>query len=496
MMKHVSEFLRLSAKNFSTKTAVVCGDKSINFKVLDELSDKVASEILRANIKKEPIFILLPKDIWCIVAFFGVIKSGNFYAIIDENSPKERLLSVTHKIKPKLLITSKNFDFSFLNIKTIFDSDFKNFKTDTALLNTAKSTFLDVDLAYILFTSGSTGTPKGFAVNHKNLIDYATWAVECFGINSTDNVANQAHFHFDKSVLDIYPSILSGATLHILKGQDWAFPDKIMGYFKDKNITQTGITPQIINYFANTNALIALPHLKRVFISGEITPVKQVKMWINAYKNAKIINLYGASEITGVCSYFVCERELKDDEILPIGKACENTEILLLSDDLNQIFTPYKKGEIYVRGSCVSSGYYNDNELTKMAFVQNPLNDKFIDLVYKTGDIGYFNENYELVCAGRADNQIKLKGHRIELGEIECVLSTHEGVKNVACVFENERIFAFYESEIELDLREFLSIKLPKYMLPRHFIRVSKFKLNNNTKIDRKILKQIAKDFK
>ncbi|EOZ3533503.1 AMP-binding protein, partial [Campylobacter upsaliensis] len=135
-------------------------------------------------------------------------------------------------------------------------------------------------------------------------------------------------------------------------------------------------------------------------------------------------NLYGPTEITDVCCFYKVDREFKDDELLPIGKACKNTELLVFDENKNFINEAGKKGELYVRGTSLSLGYYNDIEKTKAAFIQNPLHHNYLDLLYKTGDIVAYNEFGELLCYGRLDNQIKFKGHRIELGEIEAVLNS------------------------------------------------------------------------
>ncbi|EOW0927091.1 AMP-binding protein, partial [Campylobacter upsaliensis] len=135
-------------------------------------------------------------------------------------------------------------------------------------------------------------------------------------------------------------------------------------------------------------------------------------------------NLYGPTEITDVCCFYKVDREFKDDELLPIGKACKNTELLVFDENKNFINEAGKKGELFVRGTSLSLGYYNDIEKTKAAFIQNPLHHNYLDLLYKTGDIVAYNEFGELLCYGRLDNQIKFKGHRIELGEIEAVLNS------------------------------------------------------------------------
>ena len=191
-----------------------------------------------------------------------------------------------------------------------------------------------------------------------------------------------------------------------------------------------------------------------------------------------------------MCAFYKVDRAFKDDELLPIGKACANTELLVFDENLNLIDEKQigVKGELFVRGSCLSLGYFNDKQKTKQAFIQNPLHSNYLDLLYKTGDIVAYNEFGELLCFGRIDNQIKIKGHRVELGEIEAVLNSHKSVKNSACIFKDELIIAFYESENELDLKGFLASKLPSYMIPAKFIKIDKFVLNQNGKIDRKAL--------
>ncbi|MBZ7970857.1 AMP-binding protein, partial [Campylobacter sp. RM3125] len=182
----------------------------------------------------------------------------------------------------------------------------------------------------------------------------------------------------------------------------------------------------------------------------------------------------------------------KDDELLPIGKACKNTELLVFDENMNYISTKEigKKGELYIRGTSLSLGYYNDKEKTNKAFIQNPLHDNYLDLLYKTGDIVAYNEFEELLCYGRADNQIKYMGHRIELGEIENIINSHDKVRNSACIFKEE-IICFYESKEEIDFRMFLKDKLPLYMIPKHFKRIDSFKLNQNGKIDRGYYKEL-----
>ena len=219
-------------------------------------------------------------------------------------------------------------------------------------------------------------------------------------------------------------------------------------------------------------------------------PIKQLNMWQKALPHAIFANLFGPTELANICCYYLVNRILSEDEVIPIGNACKNIELLVFDENMRLITKPHVKGELYARGTCLSVGYYNDPEKTAEAFIQNPLQNAYEEKIYKTGDIVAYNEYGELVCYGRIDSQIKLKGHRIELGEIEAALSSHESIKRVACVFKNNEITAFYESDKELNnLNDFLAKKIQHYMLPRHFKWIKSFVLNSNGKIDRQKLK-------
>lgn len=492
MIRSVCDFLDNSALKFPNKIAFVEGQKSINYKDFNKITSAVASKILEFLIKKEPILIILPKGIDALISMFGVAKSGNFYSIIDEKMPRERVEKIITKLRPKLIITSKELYFDY-GIPVIFSDDFATFSANQTALNAVN--IIDTDLLYVLFTSGSTGEPKGVAITHKSVVDFVFWLKEAFNVGENEILANQSPLYFDLSIFDIFGTIACGACIHLIQNQLFAFPAKIAEYLSKNKISMIFWVPSVLIYFANTNAFACanLSSLKKVLFCGEIMPTKQLNMWSKALPNITYANLYGPTEATDACSYYVINREFKDDEPLPIGKPCKNTEFLVFDDEM-RLITPdeiYHKGELYVRGTCLSVGYYNDPEKTAEVFIQNPLQNAYEEKIYKTGDIVAYNEYGELVCYGRIDSQIKLKGHRIELGEIETALNSHENIRRSACVFKDNEIITFYESNKELDcLKDFLGGKIPAYMIPRKFFHAKELPQNPNGKIDRKALKQ------
>ncbi|WP_270965762.1 AMP-binding protein, partial [Campylobacter upsaliensis] len=410
-----------------------------------------------------------------------------------EKMPLERIEKIIKVLKPKAFITSKSLNLK-LDLPTLYTEDFESYERDEEALIKARLKHIDTNLLYVFFTSGSTGLPKGVSISHKSVIDYAFWVSEEFELDENEIIANQAPLYFDNSILDIFPTIKEGGSVHLVPNSLFAFPLKVLEYLENEGVNTIFWVPSVLIYFANTQALekFKLEKLKKVLFCGEIMPNKQLNYWRTHLPHTLFANLYGPTEITDVCCFYKVDREFKDDELLPIGKACKNTELLVFDENKNFINEVGKKGELFVRGTSLSLGYYNDIEKTKAAFIQNPLHHNYLDLLYKTGDIVAYNEFGELLCYGRIDNQIKFKGHRIELGEIEAVLNSHEKIKNSACIFKDDKLIAFYESEEELDLKGFCKQKLPPYMIASSFVRVEKFALNANGKIDRKILSERA----
>ncbi|WP_270972177.1 amino acid adenylation domain-containing protein [Campylobacter upsaliensis] len=493
MICHIDDFLQKSVKKFPQKMLFKeMGGVNITYKEFDDLSQKLASEILRVlkpSVLQQGVLIILPKSINTLISFFGVAKSGNFYTLLDEKMPLERIEKIISVLKPKAFITSKSLNYK-LDLPTLYTEDFESYERDEEALAKARLRHIDTNLLYVFFTSGSTGVPKGVSISHKSVIDYAFWVSEEFELDENEIIANQAPLYFDNSILDIFPTIKEGGSVHLVPNSLFAFPLKVLEYLENEGVNTIFWVPSVLIYFANTQALekFTLKKLKKVLFCGEIMPNKQLNYWRAKLPNTLFANLYGPTEITDVCCFYKVNREFKDEELLPIGKACKNTELLVFDENKNLINEAGKKGELFVRGTSLSLGYYNDTEKTKAAFIQNPLHNNYLDLLYKTGDIVAYNEFGELLCYGRLDNQIKFKGHRIELGEIEAVLNSHAKIKNSACIFKDDKLIAFYESDEELDLKGFCKQKLPPYMIASSFVRVEKFALNANGKIDRKVL--------
>ena len=237
-----------------------------------------------------------------------------------------------------------------------------------------------------------------------------------------------------------------------------------------------------------------LTSLRKIFFAGEVFPTKPLNIWRARLANALFVNLYGPIEITVDCTYFLLDRDFADDAPIPIGTPCANSDVFIISEE-NKLVEPGEIGELCVRGSSLALGYYNNPEQTAKAFVQNPLNQAYPEIIYRTGDLVHTNELGEIMFDGRRDFQIKHQGYRIELSEIETAVQALPEILNACVLYQKEKkaIVLFFESDADLTskhLRTALQSRLPKYMLPTIFIKVDEMPRNPNGKIDRQKLSE------
>lgn len=490
------EYLIVTTERFPQKLAVIDETGSYTFQRLLSNGKDLALRLKELGCAHSPVGVFLHKSKEMIAAFSGINLYGSFYVPLDTEQPASRILNILSVLQSKIIVTDKDhiakipkqWEGTVILIEDIFTNDDK--------INCVRNIFessgvIDTDPIYSIFTSGSTGTPKGVVVNHRGVIDYIDWAVDTFKIDETTVIGNQAPFYFDNSTLDIYLMYATGATLNIIPEGNFAFPAKLVDYLNDNRITFVFWVPFVLVTVANFKILDKkIPTtLRDVFFAGEVMPCRQLNYWRQHLPGCRYVNLYGPTEITVDCSYYIVDRNFKDDDSLPIGKPCKNTDILILKDR-KTICKRGELGEICVRGSSLANGYYKNPEKTAEAFIQNPLNDSYPELIYCTSDLGYINEYGEIMFVGRSDSQIKHKGYRIELGEIETAVIGSHLVEAGCIVYDKakQRIVLIYSNSEEIkpaDIRKALSDKIPAYMLPTSLIRQDEMKRNSNDKIDR-----------
>lgn len=506
-MNSAVRLLDSAAEMYGVKTALCDVESEITYSEYRRISLRIGTSLIERNKRAAeiaPVIVYLDKSIKCLTSFMGILYSGNPYVPVAADIPLQRLEKIIENLNPQFIITDSKKAEALSSIEMgqtqvlIYD-DLADTDADEELVYKTLNKVIDTDPIYIMYTSGSTGVPKGVTVCHKGVVDYVEWTSQTFGLNETDIFANQAPFYFDNSIFDIYGCLITGAKMIIIPEALATFQNKLPEFLKDNDVTTIFWVPTFMINVANSGALtdVQLPKLKRALFCGEVMPNTQLNIWRKALPDITYANLYGPTEITDVCSYYIVDRKFEDHEPLPIGKACENMRIVILDDDNKQAKVG-EKGELCVIGTGVALGYWNNPEQTEKAFCQNPLNTSYNEWLYRTGDIAYISEDGLIMYAGRKDHQIKIKGNRVELGEIETAAMCIDGINNVCAIFdeENERIVLFIESELEFKLRlvnKELLKHIPKYMLPAEIVVMKNLPHTANDKINRVELKKSLK---
>lgn len=501
MINNVLQYLENDALRYADKVALEDENDKVTYAEYVEYAKKIGTFIsTKVNGKmNQPIAVLIERNIKSVISFMGVIYSGNFYVPIDSTMPAERIELIYKTLNPILVIDARGKgEGSEESVK--YEAIVSEWVIDETILQKIRRNAIDADPIYAVFTSGSTGVPKGVVACHKSVMDLVGSFEEAFQFNEKAVFGNQAPFDYDGSVKDIYNALYVGGTVKVIPKKYFKTPKLLVNYLCEREINVLIWAASALRIVSDFKALeeCELPKLSHVMFSGEVMPVKSINYWIDKIPTARYVNLYGPTEITCNCTYYEINRRFENDEKLPIGKAFRNTRVILRNEKNEVIGGVGVEGEICVIGTCLSLGYWNNVEKTKEAFLNNPAITAYESKMYATGDMGYYNEEGDIMFASRRDFQIKHMGHRIELGEIEVALNALPCLAISCCLYDKEskKIICFYQSEQECkkEIVMGLSKKLPKYMWPNVYIHYKELPTSKTGKIDRVKLAQTIKE--
>ena len=499
MQTNILEYLEGSVARCPEKVAFADAETQLTFAEVSDRAKRIGSALLAKNHKGGSVVVFMRKHPTTLTAFFGTIYAGCYYVPLDDEMPRHRIELIIKTLDPGILIcddTTKAIAEELEYPGTICHYDeLAACEVNEAALAEVRAQQLDIDPIYIVFTSGSTGIPKGVMACHRSVIDYVEHLCDVLKFDEDTIFGNQTPLYFDAYLKEVMPTLKYGATTILIPKQLFMFPIKLVEFINEHKINTLCWVVSALTMISafRTFDTVKPEYLRTIAFASEVFPMKQFKIWRSVLPNARFINLYGPTETTGICCYYEVDREFEDHETLPIGGPFRNTQIILL-DENDKVPAVGEQGEICVRGTRLTLGYYRNPEKTAEAFVQNPLNKIYPELIYRTGDLGKLNERGELEFAGRKDYQIKHMGHRIELGEIEVIVNMHPDVRSACCIFDGEKkkIVLYYTGDISLaDVTAYIKSKLPRYMVPNVTRQLESLPLTPNGKIDRNLLKKL-----
>lgn len=501
MITDILQYLDRAAEIFPDRIAYEEEHAQITFQELKRRADCMGTALLKRECTHGTIAIYMKKGIDMVSAFLGTASADNSYCPLDLAMPMERLNVILDTLEPCALCVSRDLQKQAQQLgysgKILIYEELIQETADGSLLTEVRKGRTDMNPLYIIFTSGSTGVPKGVVLPQRAVIDYMEWAKHRFQFTEKDRMGNQAELFFDLSVQDVYAPIVSGCCTVFFSPGIFSRPAELIKKLEEKAITITLWTPSAYGMVSSLDAISGiLPSaLRLVMFCGEVMPCKVLNYWRKKLPEATYVNLYGPTEAALACTYYVIEKQFSDEDILPIGVPCENTAVLVLDENDKEI-KPNQEGkefvgELCIRGTSLALGYYKNQSKTAEVFVQNPLNQAYMDLIYRTGDLVYWSEG-NLMYVSRKDFQIKHMGYRIELGEIECACSALSGIAECACVYrsESKRIVLYYTGTVwdNREMKTKLAERVPHYMVPNRIIHLEEMPHNRNGKIDRKEL--------
>ena len=496
--KCVHELFERQAAKTPDLTAVVHQGRTLTYRELNERANQVAHFLRTRGVGPETLIgVCQNRTPELVISLLGIWKAGGAYIPLDPTYPADRLSFMMKDSAAKFLVTTSELSKLFPSATEntiLIDSDWdKIAKESTA--NPAPSA-TPANLAYVMYTSGSTGTPKGAMILHGGLANYLTWAIRTYGAVEGGSVPVHSSISFDLTVTSMYPALLAGGNIELLPEDVGA--QSLLASLRRAERNLVKITPAHLELLSQEIRPSEAAAMTKVFvIGGENLLAENLRLWREHAPKTRLINEYGPTEtVVGCCIYEVRAEDPRSGSVI-IGRPIANTQLYILDSHKNPVPAGVA-GELYIGGDGVARGYLNRPELTAQKFIPDPFSGREGALLYRTGDLARYRKDGNLEFLGRIDSQVKVRGYRIELGEIEAALMEAPGVKLCAVLAREDepgdKQLVAYAVPAEggklavEEIRQFLQKKLPKYMVPAHFVVLDSFPLTTNGKVDRKAL--------
>ena len=495
-----------SAALYPHKDAFRYKKSAITFEVLALQTNQLARLLLETGLNKgDRVGIYMNRCLETAIAIYGIMKAGGVYVPLNPSTPASQISFVINDCGIRHIITepvsAKKLDVADTGVTHIigYQSDWPVNMISWEEVKTMPSDYKDVnmlgqDLAYMMYTSGTTGTPKGIMHTHYSGLSYANLSAELYSLNDQDIVGSHASIHFDVSTFSYFTAPLAGATTVIVPDAHTKMPVSLAKLIEEENISvwYSVVLPLLQILQSGVIDEINFSALRWVLFCGEPFPVKHLKSLMEKWPQATFSNVYGPAEVNQ-CTFHHLSSPEEVDSSVPLGKAWNNTELLVLDEDGNTV-DKEGVGELLVRSETMMRGYWNKPELTEKSLYTRTQNSRLEEVFYKTGDLVEIRNN-NLYFLGRKDRQVKIRGYRVELDGVEATISEHPDVEEVAVFASAKGQTATIDAIIipkdgadclEKSIMQFVQSRLPAYSIPEHFFFSEKIPRTNAGKIDYK----------
>lgn len=477
---------------FPDRVAIAFGDQRMSYRELNQESNKLANYLVQTyNIRPDDVVALMvDRSERLIIAMLAILKSGAAFLPIDPELPVERRKFMLEDAAVKVVLTTADFSLSFQDCAVdLFALDLQMPLLDTSSDNRPGEDLSNA-LAYVIYTSGSTGLPKGCQIEHRSIVNYIEWANHHYLQGDAGNFGLFTPISFDLTLTTIFCALTSGGMLEIFDPRETVDAILAACFSKETTINVLKLTPSHITLIEKL--ALKSTNIECIIVGGEELTNKHIDILFDVDSEIKIFNEYGPTEATVGC---VVKKIVDRHVPVAIGNPIANANVFVV-DRFENMAPVGVVGEICITGVGLSRGYLNNAEMNDRKFTPNPFSEEAV--LYRTGDLGFWNEAGELFFLGRSDEQVKIRGYRIECGEIENHMLRHPGVREAIVVGvkgedEKKYLAGFFTGDTTLDdasLRNFLRSSLPDYMIPSVVVRLDEFPLTRNNKIDRKALLQ------
>jgi amino acid adenylation domain-containing protein len=477
--------------------AVVFGGKQLSYQELNKSANRLAHHLRRMGVGPETMVgCCIDRSPELIVALIAILKAGGAYVPLDPTYPKERFDLLLEETRTSIVLTTRP-----LSSTVLAGRDLISVLVDEPLPTATASDDVNPlpaggprSLAYVMFTSGSTGRPKGVLIENRSIVRLVRNTNYCeFGPQYTHLLF--APISFDASTLEVWGALLNGGRLVVMQPQTSSLKD-LAGTIRSQGVTTLWLTSGLFNLMVEQH-LADLQGVQQLLAGGDVLSARHVRMVLENLPDCRLVNGYGPTEnTTFTCCHSMHPGDVVPDSV-PLGRPISNTQVYILNQQLQPALAG-EVGELYCAGDGLARGYLNSPSTTAEKFVSNPFVDDPRAMMYRTGDLARWSQNGTIDFRGRVDNQVKILGHRIEPGEIETVLAQHAGVQQACVVSQGDevgskRLVAYYvaahsSGTSAAELKNYLSGKLPHYMVPAFFVSLTTMPLSPNGKVDRTAL--------